>query len=71
MVTWKMLDGMNQREELNLSCKRSRGEEPRQKEVIKDVVSEEKGENQAVSKGTRTSRALLVNIIISKMLSLH
>lgn len=66
-----MLDGMNYREESILSCEHSRGEEPRQKEVDKDVVSEGKGENQAVSKGTSTCRALLVNIIISKMVPLH
>lgn len=62
---------MNHREESILLCERSRGEEPRQKEVIKDVVSEGKGENQAVSKGMSTCRALLVNIIISKTLPLH
>lgn len=49
-----MLDGMNDREESIFPCKHSRGEEPRQKEVDKDVVSEGTGENQAVSKGTST-----------------
>ncbi len=66
-----MLDGMNDREESVFPCKHSRGEEPQQNEVDKDVVSEGKGENQAVSKGTSTWRALLVKIIISKMVPLH